>query len=395
MRKENLLARLRLLSFLFFISGSFNIVLLAFFIYFTLKEHPPAPYGERKPVSVAAKEVKLNSVCAELMNRFKRLTFDELVTKLTETNALNHELKERDFALASLVSFYDFDIKKALASFSSPLKQKIIIAGSDRLSVIVGLRDEQFDSIVDFAKREKWPFRTRGLFQLLKKGNITDESLIDAFFLTPEFSWTSTLFARAEIAMQPNELLEILLEGDYGLLLTFKERHRNAKTLSVEDRQQFLIDYVKAGSKSAAHWLLKLDWEYAAHRLSDEIVLTILSLSDKKCEEEKRFASFIAVSPRGKSVRQLAEKRLLEYNGSKPAIQEKVLTNLKPKDSFPVIAPIKKLNFSQQDRIYVVQEGDSLWKIAKKYQLNVDVVRYYNRLNSDLLQPGTVLKIPS
>mgnify|MGYP002533734289 CR=1 FL=1 len=44
---------------------------------------------------------------------------------------------------------------------------------------------------------------------------------------------------------------------------------------------------------------------------------------------------------------------------------------------------------------YVVQNGDSLWKIANKYGITVNELKSLNDLTSDILSIGQVLKIPS
>ena len=44
---------------------------------------------------------------------------------------------------------------------------------------------------------------------------------------------------------------------------------------------------------------------------------------------------------------------------------------------------------------YVVQDGDSLWKIARKLKVSVTALKEKNQLQTDLLRPGRVLKIPS
>ncbi len=44
--------------------------------------------------------------------------------------------------------------------------------------------------------------------------------------------------------------------------------------------------------------------------------------------------------------------------------------------------------------LYVVQQGDSLWRIAQRYKADVEKIRSLNRLPSDSLQPGTQLQIP-
>ncbi|CUI16001.1 conserved putative membrane protein [Candidatus Protochlamydia naegleriophila] len=46
------------------------------------------------------------------------------------------------------------------------------------------------------------------------------------------------------------------------------------------------------------------------------------------------------------------------------------------------------------ERTYTVQEGDSLWKIAKQFGVAVDALKVRNQLQSDGIKPGVVLKIP-
>jgi len=41
-----------------------------------------------------------------------------------------------------------------------------------------------------------------------------------------------------------------------------------------------------------------------------------------------------------------------------------------------------------------VKEGDSLWRIATLAGVSVDALKVANKLNSDLIVPGQVLKIP-
>ena len=45
--------------------------------------------------------------------------------------------------------------------------------------------------------------------------------------------------------------------------------------------------------------------------------------------------------------------------------------------------------------VYVVQEGDSLWRIAQRAGVKVDEIKKLNGLKSDALKKGTVLKLPS
>lgn len=44
---------------------------------------------------------------------------------------------------------------------------------------------------------------------------------------------------------------------------------------------------------------------------------------------------------------------------------------------------------------YVVQRGDSLWSIAKKYNITVNELKNYNNLTTNLLTIGQILNIPT
>lgn len=50
---------------------------------------------------------------------------------------------------------------------------------------------------------------------------------------------------------------------------------------------------------------------------------------------------------------------------------------------------------SNQEITYVVKPGDSLWSIAKKYNITVDNLKSYNNLNNNMLSIGQKLKIPN
>ncbi len=44
---------------------------------------------------------------------------------------------------------------------------------------------------------------------------------------------------------------------------------------------------------------------------------------------------------------------------------------------------------------YYVTNGDTLWKIAKRYDTSVDLVKAMNGLRSTVIHPGQRLKIPA
>lgn len=96
------------------------------------------------------------------------------------------------------------------------------------------------------------------------------------------------------------------------------------------------------------------------------------------------------------------------YPGTEPAIGEKIklrgmvknrdrpkLRQINSKDlAVEEVRPLSRLDTRLPTRRqYVVSPGDTLYGIAKKYQLSVDVLRQLNKLDSNLIRPGQVLFI--
>ncbi|KAF3362277.1 Uncharacterized protein PHSC3_001103 [Chlamydiales bacterium STE3] len=386
-QKDEKLSRIRFLTIALFISGSFNILLLAFLFYWAFQEKPPTPLYQLKP-----KTERALLVDEELLHRYRHLGFNSLIAELLKKNSS----EERDLIIAALVSFYDFDIKRALSSSLQPLISQILICrNGEKILVFPKLEDEQCQLIIDFANKEKWPFKAKGLFQLLKLSKYkNNSSLIEAFTHTEEFVLVKNLFMRCSVEVKNEELLEVLLEGQWNLLASFCAKQKKIQDLSEENRHKFLFDFMRSGSKASAYLLLKTDWDFAINRLKDESIALILNQLENKSEELQKLSSAIIKSPRGETVRNLAEKRLEDYLGTKTVIQEKVLVKLKSKETPKICPPVKKPFAPKPEKVHIVQEGDSLWKIARKYHLEVEAIKKYNYLVSDLLQPGTTLRIP-
>lgn len=501
------LRKIRRLSQALFVSGALNIGVLAILSYWIARERVPTPYFELKPATSDQQQIPLADLrnCSEVISHLYQQTLSQLINKLHNVQLVENGYKERDLALASLVAFHHFDLSRALSDEPS---QKRTIKWKDpsnqewvNLIVYPGLTNEQFDSILQFTRTERWPITSEGLFLLLqnqKKGQQVDSSLFEAFVLTPEFSTIEILFSRAENPISKQKILDVITEGNWDYLKQFVVQQRQINDLSAARRQKFLLDYISHQSESAAYLLLESEGEFAAKKLDDEQVIAILQLLPRKTVESERFALDLLTSPRSNHVWQQASLRLYEYGGEsvptewdyqavlrkfapEKALPEKeipkkevvkaslpvpnkaippaaistialphsnpinetkknslkgkkaiVISTSVPSSSLPpslsssskpkaVVKPTVKPaasplssktktkatiknpkgsaiaeanKKSPSQKVYIVQEGDSLWKISRRFGVEVDAIKKNNGLKSDAIKPGTVLKLP-
>jgi LysM repeat protein len=332
------------------------------------------------------------------------MDYQRLLMKLADTRLVEDGFTERDLALGVLISFFDFDLERALGRCPPPAQKRVISfnCGQESIVVYAHLSEQQFEAIQHFASQEKWPFKAQGLFLFLKKEQYKeDPSLLEAFYLTQEFAAVEELFQKS---ISKEEIISMIQEGDWGLLSAFVEKQKKMRDLSPENRQKLLLSYIKANSKNAAGILIKTDYAFALKKLSDPTVLGIVRLLDHS-EIALRFLHGVATSPRSDPVRTLAVAQYQELSGRKwePLV---VREPVKPKEIEKAIAqkssatlpPLKKPEAKPASKpvsfLYTVQDGDSLWKIAKRFSVPVEDIRRLNQLSNDSLKPGNYLKVP-
>jgi LysM domain len=407
------------------VSAGLNLLLMIGLIYLLMREKPPAPYFELKPAGTReqATPLAIDRSNADMLRQMRLLPMEQLIAKLADQQLVENGFKQRDLALASLVAFHQFDLSRALLGLPQPEQQRSVVYGrlkngAPALVILYpSLSEEQFQAIQRFARTEKWPMTSHGLFLALRKKLLEkqtpDPTLVDAFFLTPEFLSIEMIFNRCESSVEKQELLTLLYEGDWKTLATFAEQQRAMQDLSSARRQRLLLDYIEHGSRTAAYLILKTDGDFAAHKLDDPHVMAILRLLPHKTHEAETFALAQLTSPRSDAVWKMAARRLYAYAGeqlpdsdphqaamerfagkAKPAAPPKtavVLPLTKPK---PTKAIAAKETPKKAMRQYLVQEGDSLWKIARRFKVEIATLKKVNKLESDLLRPGTTLQIP-
>jgi len=463
---------IRKLTVLLVISGTLNIIFAGAIFYCFIKENPPTPYFELKPANQQEQQTPLaiDHTDSEIIRYFRRMPLQWLISRLNNTGLVENGYTQRDLALASLVAFHYFDVERAFLGLPPPKEKRLIAYGKFQdgrpaeITVYPGLSDQYFAAAQHFASTERWPLTGRGLFLALQKEEREDYDphLLDAFFMTSNFASVEMLFNRSDVAVEKEELLRVLLEGNWTLLSEFAEQQRVSQDLSPARRQHFLLKYVSNGSKAATQLMLKTDGMFAARKLDDRQVLSLLTLADEKSQQSEQFALILLTSPRSDAVWKLASRRLYEYAGEvvpEPYNRQATLTRFVPQNTqtatltvstpkeskpttiipstvkavptsaptVPKIAsipgpispkaaekgpptkslsvPTKKalttLNKSpssavpKKDFYYTVQEGDTLWKIARRFSVDIEVLRAFNQLETDALHPGKKLRIPA
>lgn len=460
--------RIRHLSLALILSGALNIGALSLFLYWVLGEHLPTPYCELKPANSEQQQIPLADQrgCAEMLAQLSQLSLPQLINRLSHDQLIENGYAERDLVLACLMAFHHFDMQRALPKNAQP-QQKRLLAWKPKgqevsitLVVYPDLIQQQFDALMQFAKTERWPLTAEGLFLLLKDQktkNAFDSSLIETFVLTPEFWTVELLFNRSGQRVSRQEILTVILEGDWTLVKQFVDQQRLLHDSSDARRQKFLLDYLKAGSSSAASLLLKTEWEFTVKKLDDQQVIAILQRMPPHLPEGIVFAKEMLVSPRSAKVWWQASQWLyteagesmpkewthhtalarfvpgensLELASKPPAVSSafivpslslgstkaakatlvksralssqpqsiSIIDQTLPSSSSKVsknTSNAKKLESatSAKSLIYIVQEGDSLWKIAKRFGVKVDEIKKLNELKSDTLKVGMTLQI--
>lgn len=382
--------RFRFLTLALIFSGALNIALIAGFAYFMYQETPVTTTRSGKKEVLATN----NQIFASM----SRLTFRELVSYLTNRDLVEEGYTKRDIAVAALVAYHHFNIEKALSSLPTQVRT-LALPGDQTIDVFPGLNEDQFEAIIRFAYQEKWPLTSKGLFALLQTQKTPrDESLEQAFLLTPEFYAVQVLFQKTDAAEEPQVYLNLLAEGSWDLLEKFTNEQSKVLDFSVEKRRSLLLSYLGLHSPTAAHLLLRTDFSFALKRLEDRSILDLLALLKRQSEEGTKFCVELLKSPRSDAIWQAAALTLYGYAGEMPTvpIDPKAVLARFSKEAPPAAAQVQlePVAIAPPSRFHVVKEGESLWKISRQYKVKVDEIVKLNALEKDSLFPGMTLKLP-
>ncbi len=414
--------RAKILTQALIISGTMNIGLVGTSFYVILKEKQAALSAERL---VPSTDPAIHISNEQILRIYSALSFQELLLKLENKDLAEEGYTKRDLALACLAAFHHFNVEKAVGGLISQ-KRTIYFRSADASEFIdvvalPGLTDEHFNAALHYARTEKWPLTSKGLFFELKRSfPRIDSSLMEAFFTTPEYYSIHTFFQKTGLPTEMNEIVSFLVDGEWESLKEFCEQQRMIQDFSVEKRRSFLLSYLdKYRSTQAAVLLTLHDLDFITRRLDDYSVGCFMQKIKEKEAPLGSMAKEILISPRADEVRKQAaailyemvkEPMPLEYDhlmavqrffpeslpqsvpDAQPAISK--TKNVLEKVAEEIIKENLRSQVTSAKRVHRVQEGESLWKIARKYKVSVEEIKRLNQMDSDKLRAGKLLQLP-
>lgn len=178
---------------------------------------------------------------------------------------------------------------------------------------------------------------TEELFCRVKNG---ESDLYDNFCHSPEFIVLKILIRRTKNDISQDSIYKLAMEGGWEKLHNLYESQKEMSDFSEEKFKEVLIAYSDAGSQTAEKLLANIN---------EEVV------------ENKQVAGHFVQKPNQGELRPLFR-------------------------SAPPAAP--------DPRTHIVQPGESLWIIAKKYHISIEELMQRNNLRSTVIRSGITLHLP-
>lgn len=282
------------------ISVALNLGLLATFITFILKEKKVETFLQLQ--SSPQKKAHVATLLrrnAEVLEDYAQAPFPFLVQELENRELVEQGYRRCDLALACLVNYHHFDLERSLPGIK--IERRPFRFGSREIELIPGLNSEKFQVISYFARFEKWPLTSEGLYEEIKhRKEAVPDTLKQAFCLSQEFYAIERAFSRLPFRFTQETLLHLLLDGNWEQIKEFNGAI-----------SPFLARFET--SKLAAYLLIAIDPDYPFTQFSDERLQTLIGWLDQKTDEAEVFLNRVAHSLRSDAMRALAEQRLTSW----------------------------------------------------------------------------------
>ena len=356
-------AKAKWLAQILIISITLNAGLVATLCYFAVRDKKTFMSYELKPLEERPGKASLTQTNEEVLGAFSLLSFDDLIRTLKDKTLVEEGYTKRDLALTCLVSMHHFDFEKALPHLDQKPKQATFIDedGSDlNLVFYPNLTDQHFDVIRQFAKQEKYPITTEGLFKWLQA--TPTPPLKKAFARTFEFQALKTLFTHTGDAINDDAIFDLILSTNYQTMQKSIDIIRHHPQFTLETKRDVLTCLMRENSAVAASILVDTDFHFAAKRLSNPDLTLLMDLLPAESIHYKALAAHVQDSLRDIAIE---------------------------------TPPAPSLEKPDSKRVHIIADGDTLWDISRHYKISLDELKKANSIESEYrLRPGNKLMIP-
>lgn len=359
--ETNWQGRAKWLAQILIISVTVNAGLVATLCYFAVRDRQTFMAYDLTPLDYRPARASLSQTNEEVLSALSVSSYEDLIRLLGDDTLIEEGYAMRDLALTTLCAFHHFDLERAAPLIDVPVKQAIFTNGDEEkitLAFYPNLTNQHFDAIQAFARYEKYPLTTEGIFlRLVAAPNTKD--LQKAFMRTFEFQALQSLFRHAGDPLTDEQLMAFLIENDWPTIQKSANHLRRYPHFTLETKRDILTLFLRDQSISAAEMLASQDIDYAIKRLSNGDLHQLLSL-------------------------------LPGEHPSHTVIMTAIEQSLRP----DFTAPVQKEPVSAP-RTHLICEGDTLWDIARHYRVNLKKLKHLNDIQSEYrLMPGNKLLIP-
>lgn|SRR3990167_658106 len=350
------------------LSAAFNVGFVAKF------------FLDLKPAPIASFRVspKSTPTTAYLDTLFQK-SFFELVEELANTEPVQDGYRKNELALATLVALHSFDVSRVISR--EPGRKVMQFSHKDggevfQLALFPDMTPEEMGMLSSFAKREKWPFTLEGIFARIPLAGVEEKKeLLQIVLVSKEWNTVRRAMQRFIPKLAMKDLFSYFLDRrSDALRLLYKELRESGKN-EAEAIRYFFLKAEGLTRPLLQAWIAQ-DMSYLLHDLSDEELVSLLQQFSERSDEVVRFLQLVFASSRRDFVREAAAERLSFFEGALVGA-----ISLEP-------PPMHEARVR-----YTVQQGDSLWKIAKKFHLSIEELKQKGGINSEKLRPGQEIVI--
>lgn len=356
---------------------------------------------------------------------FFRMPECELVSNLSSENLCANGYLSREIALGVLEA-KGYAVQEILKKMAYSVEKSTYLLKDEEVEIQVPLyssiKGQDFYEIAAYMEKTAAPFTREELIRRLAK-NPSDQTLKTALYRNDDWGVFRSIF----LENTDDELLQWILHIPSEVFTKIMQYVRlNPKKEAVF---HFLLEVYKENpSQGLADLFVSCAPAYIVTQASDEQVISILGNMQKNSVAGVRLAMRLLCAQRKLSVWKASLAYLAQDEALKPLSQmdrDQALSFLQKKKASspsatmplegevekmrekkvvpvphanpPKVASVSNTIVNRQlkpYRKYIVKKGDTIWSIAKKWNVDVEKLKYLNGLKGTNLTIGTELRIP-